>query len=457
MGHKMSFHRASVYIVVGTLFAFTFSVMLVFICGRIEARHPNLRNYATNYVLNLADKSTFFDNDSAHKSVIINWSERYPFAGAEYENLPHTTSTFENVVKFAKKIQNSALSHTQESLIFRHKYVEAVATMEKIMGISAMKKKTPSSYAILDGDYLAEYDERIDISAHARALSDFQRFLQGENIDFLYVQAPDKVCKSDDIANTRDFANQNADDLLCALERSRTPYLDLRDEIHKGGLVHHDLFFKTDHHWKPETGLWATKIIAEGLNDSFGFNIDTSLYDPGRYDYKVYDGNLGSIGRRATLAVARQEPFTCIFPKFEVDLTIQIPSRNLDKRGDFTVIYYEDYWKYVLQEENAYLKDYYNVYLYMENPTVSVQNNSLGYDEKRVLMISDSFNRVVAPFLTLSVSQIDILALNRFTGSVKSFIEQNRPDVVIVMYCPRWIARNKSIDYKSHTSFFDFR
>jgi hypothetical protein len=253
------------------------------------------------------------------------------------------------------------------------------------------------------------------------------------------------VCKNDTLAPKHHIADENADRLLSGLKRSGVAYVDLREEIHRQGLSHHDLFFKTDHHWKPEAGLWAAKTIAERLNNFFDFDIETSLYDLERYDCQVYSDFLGSIGRSMTLAAAKLEPFTFLFPKFDTDLTIRILSRAIEKRGDFRVTYHQENLEYALQEKDPYKKDYYSVYFYGLTPMISVHNHLLKHETNKILIIRDSFGYVLAPFLALGVQDVDTMdirvGLSGFTGSIRSFIEKSLPNVVIVAYYPGMIRQ----------------
>jgi hypothetical protein len=306
-----------------------------------------------------------------------------------------------------------------------------------------------NDYTLLSGDYLVNHVSAINVTTNAKSLTDFHQFLQTRNTPLFYVQAPSKVCKEDAIAFTRNFANKNADNLLFALRQTDVFTFDLRTELHRQGLAHHDLFFKTDPHWKPEAGLWVANVIAECLNASFDFDIDTSLFDFGRYNYQVQYDFLGSIGRRASLAVVAPELITFIFPKFNTDLTIRIPSRKLDQRGDFHVIYNEEARKYALRERDVYKNGLlYEAYSWGNNPVTFLHNNQLKRREKKILIIRDSFDCVVTPFLILGVDSIDTMDIRAFTGSVQSFIEQHLPDIVIILYSPETISIKAAFDFR---------
>ena len=51
----------------------------------------------------------------------------------------------------------------------------------------------------------------------------------------------------------------------------------IREKIREDGLDIYDMFYRTDHHWKTWSGLWAAGKIAAGLNECCGYDIDLSL------------------------------------------------------------------------------------------------------------------------------------------------------------------------------------
>jgi LmbE family N-acetylglucosaminyl deacetylase len=55
--------------------------------------------------------------------------------------------------------------------------------------------------------------------------------------------------------------------------------------------------------------------------------------------------------------------------------------------------------------------------------------------------------------LALAEKNIDAIDLRHFTGSVKKYIEESKPDLVIVMYN----VIGGDINYSTHKDKFDFR
>jgi hypothetical protein len=185
------------------------------------------------------------------------------------------------------------------------------------------------------------------------------------------------------------------------------------------------------------------------LNAQYGFTFDVSLADPERYRYTRYqDWFLGSLGKKVTLAQTVPDDFILIRPAFATDFSVRIPELNLSARGDFDVL---------IDHSQLDIRDYYTLspygaYCYGDRPVITIHNNLSNNNEgKTILLIKDSFAEVVTPFLSMGVEDLHILDLRHFNGSLKSYIEKNRPNIVILMYNP------SAIDDDAHKKMFDFR
>jgi hypothetical protein len=220
----------------------------------------------------------------------------------------------------------------------------------------------------------------------------------------------------------------------------------LRNNIREERLDNHSLFYKTDHHWKAETGLWASAVLVNCLNEHYGFTIDTRLAAPGQYRAEVYaDWFLGSQGKKVTLRQTPPEDFTLLTPLFETDVSLTIPNLNIDTRGSFDVLI--DHFQ--LDRKNYYGLDPYTAYLYADNPVITIHNNRV-HDGKKILLIKDSFAEVVSPFLSMGVEDLHIMDLRHFNGNVRAYIAKHLPDIVVVLY-------NPSAIHLENEMMFDFR
>ena len=177
------------------------------------------------------------------------------------------------------------------------------------------------------------------------SLADLAQTVEQSGAKFLYVQAPFKVDPYGDFAvNGRfDFTNKNCDKFLQQLNGQGIETLDLRQNLHQWAqaeqISYHDFFFRTDHHWKPQTALRAAKVVGEKLRAD-GIPVDDSRYDIQDFDVEILPACfLGSEGKRATLARVQADDFPILHPKFPTEIKVEIPEKNIDSTSDFELLY----------------------------------------------------------------------------------------------------------------------
>jgi hypothetical protein len=439
---RINLKEFSVYIILGVLISFAGSFMVRGVARKICYDFMGIDNPFIRVLASLPAAAPPPSNPI--KNITIDWAQLYPFPpDADATSASDTKSLDARIKELLSELKQDISSNAQTKLYFHKTYLEAITSIEKKLSLTYI-----GNIFELDTGHIVENTKRYDMSDMIDGLTDFYDFLQDIEIDFLYVQTPHVVSPEDDLAKIYNFSNQNADDFLFGLDKESIPYLDLRQSIKRQNLDHYSMVFKTDHHWKPETGLWAAQNIAERLNAAYGWDIDTSIYNTENYDFVYENGFLGSSGLRATLGIAEPEPFARIFPKFPVDLTFQIPEFSLSKHGDFSVIYsnekWDEKWEQLVQDNDPYNNNYYGVYTYTHTKFTSITNH-LDMTGKKILIIRDSFSMVMNPFLVLGCENVTAINPGAFNGSIRTWIEQNVPDIVICMFNPNSIGAVKNL------------
>lgn len=386
----------------------------------------------------------------------INWSEAYPFEHADdiEEKEVEDNSFVTKYTSVVSSVEKSIERYTQDNLV-GYKFLTGLANKyENMVGWNFTSYNEYNGiYKLSDGYWTALKEEK-DISDHVTALVSLNEFCEENGQEFLYIQAPYKISKYEDegISGVVDFSNQNADDLLKGLEDAEVDTLDLRTIIYDEGLSHHELFYRTDHHWKGETGLWAAEKISEFLNSDYGYNIDTELLnDENFYSVEYPEYFLGSLGKKVTLAQTSPDDFALLYPKYDTELHYLIPSINIDKTGDFSITYNME----AVDGIDYYNKDPYHAYNYGDRAIIQIENLKEIEEDKKILIVHDSFSDCVISFLALGTKNVEAIDLRYFTGSLESYIKESNPDMVIVMYNAGEVSYD--IDLTTHTNLFDFR
>ena len=298
----------------------------------------------------------------------------------------------------------------------------------------------------LNNGQLSSVDNvRYDVSLAAAQMVKLYRAQKENGKHFLFVHTPQKIPKNEDIIpiGYDDNSNQTSDDLLLELRANGVPVLDLREKLLEDDINHSGAFFITDHHWTIETAFWAHKKILEYFADAGVIssvdamitNIDNYVVD------KRKNWFLGSSGKRTGVYYAGVDDFAIISPKFETDMTLEIPSLSVSKRGSFKeVVFTGDEEKLDYFHSNPY-----QGYAYGRREIKHFRNEHAPLDLK-IMSIGDSFAPPAVAFLSLSLSSVDELDLNLYDGDFMEYYYEYAPDVIIV-FVSTAVSLNTTYDF----------
>jgi hypothetical protein len=287
----------------------------------------------------------------------------------------------------------------------------------------------------LNNGYLSVMTKKLDMSRHAQTAKKLNDYLNEVGVSFLYVQAPDKMGQFDKQlpAGATGWSNENADEFLQLLQNDKIPILDLRQSLHEDGLDHYAMFFKTDNHWKPETGVWASGKIMTHLKElRIIESFDPAWCDIDNFTVDVYRNSfLGSRGQRVGRYFAGVDDISLIYPE-NINLTMSIPSKDLMKSGAFFDVVFD------IDKIGADFNHFsYAAYPLHPDNLIIFKNDSPRMN-KKILLLSDSFGTVTAPYLALQTKALDFFYGGNF--NVHEYIKERRPDLVIMLYYPLTIS-----------------
>ena len=378
----------------------------------------------------------------------VNWRQLYQFDDAPVlpSRQPRTLEYIYNYIK-------NACNKYSSSLFGSMRAVETAKNYEDFIGWNIASAYEYNGVTKLTDGHLTIMHPMIDVSQASSAVADLAAYCKDKGIDFFYAACPKKTCiyEDKDISGTLDFANSNADNLLKLLAQAGLNVYDFRKLLHEDGMNHHASFYKTDNHWKAETGLWAAKHILEFLRDDYGWDVHPQILEPSRFEHVIYpEWFLGSRGRKFMLSRTKPDDFTMLYPKFKTLFQYNVPSKGLNVSGDFSITY---------NMSSVASKDYYGKNPYAAygsgNKPLARTHNLMNHNGKRILVIHDSFSLCVVPFVALGTEYTDDIDLRYFTGSLKKYIAVNHPDLVAVCYYLTDV--HDTINLDTHKDLYDFR
>uniref|UniRef100_UPI004056A3CD DHHW family protein n=1 Tax=Agathobacter sp. TaxID=2021311 RepID=UPI004056A3CD len=401
-----------------------------------------------NYITNRLQRE-----ESPLHSVAVDWESLYPFEGEEASKNSVVNTIIDKYESLCTSLTYRLELLADEYSIARTELVELSVFLQKQMGMYIVKDSEYTTVALESGQlhYLRKLNPVLNQTV--TDITVLRDEVENLEMDFIYVQAPSKLFGENDIIPGVIDNYDNADeDILCArLLEKDVDVIDLREYMPEKYESYMSFFYDTDHHWRIEAGIYATSILAEQLNNRYGFKIDVSSYDLKKFDKTTYENAfLGSQGRKITAGYSKPEDFIYYKPQEPQDWTVSVPAYGIKSDGDFEIA-----MNLYDLESNSDLYTYqpYNAYLYGNQAYFSIVNNDIEAD-KRVLIIGDSFNEAIVPFLAMECKQVDRIDMRHFTGSLQAFLKENAYyDVVMVVHS----KAGEEYDASLHNSGWDFR
>lgn len=392
------------------------------------------------------------------EKIRINWANLYPF-----DNI--TKNSDKKIHYFPKPHSRTPANRmenwVEDNISIYHSVAESQRSYDKTIHWNIINPAY-NVVSLRDGYWAFVYKKQ-DMKERINSVISFKKFLQSLGIPLTYIQAPGKINKYGKqdawLRGRYDFSNANADQLLSGLHENGIDTIDLREYFHQTipDDQYHQLFFRTDHHWLPQTALTAASFIANHLHQKYGIEINSSNLDAKHYNIENLPRYfLGSAGKKVTLSQTKPDDFSILHPDFSTNIHLNIPTKGLDKKGPFEIIYDKsEIDPLQTSHSNYYSDDRYHAYGYGDQPLLTINNlQHPGHSNQKILIIKDSFGDTMVPLLSLGCKNIAAVDIRLFNGSLRTLIKESHPDVVLILYTNN---QEGSIHWNNHGDEFDFR
>lgn len=329
----------------------------------------------------------------------------------------------------------------QDNFKSRNNWINLNGLFQRVIGTTIVRDAGGVDVYKLENGQIAYNLDKQEMDIYAEKLQELYDYTQARDVDFLYVQLPFKV-QSDNMMpiGTQEYGNDNADTLLKQLNERQIPAMDIRSHIKSEGYEYKELFFNTDQHWKPATALWAAGLIAKEIEKRYQIQSEDTLYDMNQYQIKTYqDWFLGSLGKRVGIWYDGTDDFDVIVPKFFTDFQFfaQTANGSVKRKGNFE--------KVMLKKEFIETKDYFDINTYAGyiggDYALNVIENNMAPNNKKILLLRDSFSCAMLPYLALGAGTVTAIDLRHYHDmSVSEYLEKHQIDLVLVAYNPSVFA-----------------
>lgn len=200
---------------------------------------------------------------------------------------------------------NSAISSVESmidnNLAFKYPYINLYGEIQKLMQREIVKIGSDTVVQLPNQHFAFDYGAIADdqVSESTERIAELSQYCNAQGIPFAYYLAPYKVQPDEENLPQEftDFINPAGNAFLAKLTQLEVPHVDLRERM-MNTEKWYDYFFRTDHHWKPEAGLWAARVICRGLAAE-GIISDDGALEEAAFSKTVFPETfLGSIGKK---------------------------------------------------------------------------------------------------------------------------------------------------------------
>jgi hypothetical protein len=325
------------------------------------------------------------------------------------------------------------------NMFAKEMYIDWYGFVEKIAGRRYIRDTNPSNVVVKDNhDFLQFITFKADSTKKAEELAEIKAQLDQKDIPLLFVQTPLKIIEDFTVLPeaVEDYSNSNTDAFLKALDEKVIDYLDLRQAAEEDQLDKASLFFRTDHHWRNETAFWAVEKVVEKLKQDYDIVLDEDNFytDKDNYELTTYEQSfLGSQGRRVGKYYAGIDDYNLITPNFDTKYRVTI------NKSDTSTVYTGDFSEAILHQtllgtSKSVYTNRYATYFGGDYPEVIIKNEAAPND-KKILIIKDSFALPFTAFLSTMTSEIRMLDLRYYEAEqLQQYIETFEPNNVLYVY-----------------------
>ena len=364
-------------------------------------------------------------------------------------NLPHLKTPLYHFLTgrtdfsgFTQLVHESYVNDT----VGRYGFVDLNGLFMRMTG----RRTDNSVMKLRNGMLTEEHTPACDVSGLSEGINRLAEYVQSRGAAFLYVQLPYKLDLESSLVidGKTDFSHDNADRLIEALD-AEVDVVDLRELLCRDAADVEENFFRTDHHWNYGGAFRGFSELLRQLNKRFpDSGIDLSVGEPANWEsHTVKNWLLGSRGRRTGRFFAGVDDLTYYTPKFETEITCDIPEAGKSYAGDFTEANIR--MEKITGDRDLYEKDAYGLYMGTDYGYVR-QRNAGASGKLKILLIKDSYSLPWMAYLSTAfecVDSVDPRCLENRT--VKDYVDELAPDVVL-------LALNPNIIHLSPKSYSDY-
>lgn len=292
----------------------------------------------------------------------------------------------------------------QDQFPLRDRFINLKSDVQVVLG----KEENNGVYLGKDDHLFGKpknYDDKI-LDDNIKAVNDLYQRLQ-DKLSVLVVP-PSSMVNKDKLPSFVDVEKESTQYQYIHSQIQAENKADLYDLFKQ---QEENLYFRTDHHWTQYGAFLAYRELMHSFSMEAVDNNDFTVHKT--------SGFLGTYYSKFRGSFIEPEEFILYEPQTE-DLKVEFIGENRIESG-------------VIFKENLSLYDKYKTYLDGNYPLIRIINDNQP-NNKKILVLKDSFANAMAPYFSESFSEVVYLDLRYYNLSLEDFMASENFDEVILVY-----------------------
>lgn len=306
---------------------------------------------------------------------------------------------------YVEKYQHKLEAYTTSAMIYNQKINTIVSSLNKEL------VNIPTAYSAMR--YIAEPLEHV---------IDFSSYLEECGIPFFYISTPSYesiLCREGELQLQDNCNSERSWFMLKNLNEADVSTLDLAKELSTINLKSYDI----SGHWFPICALYSAEMVSEVLNQ-YGFSFDPSFF----YEINSRDYFEDKEEWKAEIYTNCGYQYSFPIPIGTRGMTFRLEHEGLVREGAFEDVF--------LQPPDKFTTSPYHGFSVVSNSTLYRYYNENTHNNKgkKLLLIGDSFNWILADYLAIDIERIDVIHNASYVPSIRDYIMETVPDMVLMIY-----------------------
>ena len=307
-------------------------------------------------------------------------------------------------------------AYTTDQFVLRDDWTTLKARCELLQG----KKENDGVYYGADGMLIPRYTAPIDSTIDTDAAY-INELVKNVNVPVYFALIPGKseIQSSYLPSHAPDDSQKAVIDYAYAQSSAHNLDIDSVLAAHAGEYI----FYRTDHHWTSLGAYYGSQEIRGSLGLSYR-DLDSYTCQTVSNDFfgTAYSTSGFSWVKPDSIEIFVPDDGSVSVTSYRTGQAVQVGLYNLSCLSE---------------------KDKYSMFLGGNTPRLVIKTAHA--DAPKLLIIRDSFADSLTPFLLDSFSEIDLLDLRYFRGSVKEYVASGGFDSVLVMYSVDTFCTDKNL------------